>query len=202
MLPAGVRHGWGRPAHAQLARALLLPFFDEQDRYAQYRFDEPWNSEHNLRLASELAKTGWHPYACPEEGRTVETSYVAVIGSHTAWPGAAWRNIAEFTDGTSDTILVVEVVDSGIRWTEPRDFAFDQMQVRITDPRITTPVGISSRHISNIPGCLCYPEVFCGAHLLMGDGAVRRVLPDARPELLRGMLTVDGGEAVGYVSTY
>lgn len=198
--PAYVTDGDGRPMHSW--RALLLPFLDEPERYALYRFDEPWNSEHNLLLASELSGRGWNPYACPEAGYTLESSYVAVIGSHTAWPGATCRKRAEFTDGTSDTVLVVEVADSGIGWTEPRDLSFDQMQFGVTDPRITTPIGISSRHISNLPGCLCDPEVFCGAHLLMGDGAVRRVFPDAEPQMVRGMLTVEGGEAVGDITTY
>jgi hypothetical protein len=106
--------------------------------------------------------------------------------------------ISEIKDRTSHTILIVEVADSGIRWTEPRDLSFDEMQFNVTDPRTGSVHGLSSRHISDFWGCFCDPEVFCGAHVLMGDGSVRHVAPDARPELLRAMLTIDGGEDVDH----
>jgi hypothetical protein len=194
--PAYVADAEGRPMHSW--RALLLPFLDEPERYAKYRFDEPWDSEHNLRLASDLAEARRNPYACPEAELTDETSYVAVTGPNTAWPGATCRRVSEFKDGISNTILVIEVADSGIRWTEPRDLAFDEVPFTVTDPRTGGGRGLSSRHISDIGGCFCDPEVFCGAHVLVGDGSVRRLALETQPELLRAMLTIDGGEDVDH----
>lgn len=44
-LPAGDHLSW---------RVQILPFLGEQELYAKFHLDEPWNSEHNLLLAKEI----------------------------------------------------------------------------------------------------------------------------------------------------
>ena len=56
------------------------------------------------------------------------TNYVAITGDNTAMPGEGAASIFHIRDGTSNTILVVEILNSDIRWADPRDLHFDNFQ--------------------------------------------------------------------------
>jgi prepilin-type processing-associated H-X9-DG protein len=64
---------------------------------------------------------------------------------------------------------------------EPRDLHVSQMASTI-NPKPGQ--GISSLHKG-------------GAHILMGDGSARFVSDKTSPEVIRGLLTINGGEQVG-----
>jgi len=118
--PACICDESGKPMHSW--RVLLLPFMERDDVYRKYDFAEPWNGPHNRLLESEMPE--W--YTCPiaeklGANRPPLTSYVAVTGPDTAWPGCKSRRLKEFTAGTDRTILLVEVAHSDIHWMEPRD---------------------------------------------------------------------------------
>jgi hypothetical protein len=115
--PAYMKGKDGRPAHSW--RVLILPFLGRKDLYDAYHFDEPWDGPNNARLAEQMPNV----FACPgnRRGPPGRTSYVAVIGSQTIWPGDRAVSHHEVTDGTSNTILLIEIADSDIAWTEPRD---------------------------------------------------------------------------------
>jgi len=130
-------------------RVLITPFFTSSPFYMLYRQDEPWSSESNLKLSARLQ----HLYHCPSDASAVAmTSYVAVVGPRTAWPGETPRRCdlfpysplapqqaweppmtmasgprPDFSRGTSNTVLLVEVANSGIHWMEPRDLEFDKI---------------------------------------------------------------------------
>jgi hypothetical protein len=46
------RDGQGGPPHSW--RVALLPFLNEHKLYNEYRFDEPWDSEHNKQLLAKM----------------------------------------------------------------------------------------------------------------------------------------------------
>lgn len=65
-------------------------------------------------------------FCCPSQCRrgsesTGLTNYVAVLGENTAWPGEVSISFADFTDGTSNTLLLLEVNHKTIFWTEPTE---------------------------------------------------------------------------------
>jgi len=172
--PAYIADDNGTPMHSW--RVLLIGLLDRPDIARAYRFDEPWNSPHNLKLADTV-----RVFNCPSQSDkpSLETNYLAVIGEHTFWPGARPRLKEEVTDGPENTILLVEVADSGILWTEPRDLHFSQMNPKIgaSDGK-----GLSSHHEGVMVS-------FASTHT--------RILPeDTAPEVLKALLTVDGGEPV------
>ena len=136
--PAHVADVEGRPMHSW--RVLLLPFLDQQELYDRYDFSEPWNGPHNAQLAREFPTL--EIFRCPQDTGN-GTSYAAIVGSHTCWPLDQPCTFKDVTDGTWQTLLVVEVYDSGIHWMEPRDLDAEQMA-----PRINTrgQLGISSSH--------------------------------------------------------
>ena len=103
-----------------------------------------------------------------------------MIGPGTAWPVPGQTRFAEFVDGTSNSIVIVEVVDSGIHWMEPRDLKLEELELAI-NPKSGR--GISSRHIG-------------GACVLLADGSVRFLPSDTAPETLRMLLTIADGKIV------
>src|SRR4030095_4901077 len=109
-----------------------------------------------------------------------QTSYVAVVGSGTAWPGAKSTKLAEIKDGPSATILIVEVHNSGIHWMEPRDLDASLMPMTIN---AKSGKGISSGH----PQC---------AQAARADGTVFVLTQDTPAATVRAMLTIAGGEKV------
>lgn len=102
--PAYVADEEGLPRHSW--RVLLLPFLDEKELYKAYRFDEPWNGPHNRLLAERIPEV----YRCRWDvgDQATCTSYLAVIGDETAFPGDRSLSPTAIGNGTSDTILVVE----------------------------------------------------------------------------------------------
>jgi len=103
-------------------RVLILPYIDPQ-MAAGYRYDEPWNSPHNSRLAESVPAVFQSENASPGPAAT---SYFAVIGQNTLWP--AWQSLSfrDITDGTSNTLAIVEDRRSDICWLEPRDLRIDE----------------------------------------------------------------------------
>jgi prepilin-type processing-associated H-X9-DG protein len=179
--PAYIADENGRPIHSW--RVLILPYIDMQPLYNRYRFDEPWDGPNN-RLLADMSPT---VFGCPSEEHAGDekdpktTSYVAVIGPETAWPGDRLTSLSDIKDGTSKTLLLVEVANSGIRWSEPRDLHVLQMAPAI-NPKAGQ--GISSRHKGGATAMMCD-----GSALFLGDS-----LP---AETLRAMLTAHVGDHVG-----
>jgi len=173
--PAYIAGEDGGPMHSW--RVLLLPFLDQQTFYDKYRFDEPWNSPHNLELAVPLDN-----YNCPSQpgGPSSMTNYVAVIGERTCWPGDRGRLLEEIVDSLDDTILLVEVAESGILWTEPRDLHVQQMNPKVNAPHGQGP---SSHHTG-------------GMMVSLANGAARFLSADVSQEHLEALLTVDGDEVL------
>jgi prepilin-type processing-associated H-X9-DG protein len=103
-----------------------------------------------------------------------------VVGPHTISDGPHSRRGSDFTDGTSDSIMLVEVADSGVGWAEPKDLEFDKIDFKINGKKRP---GISSQHSG-------------GANVAMRDGSVRWLSDSIKPVMLKAMLTVDGGEKI------
>jgi hypothetical protein len=178
--PAYIADKDGRPMHCW--RVLLLPFLESHPLYEQYRFDEPWNGPHNRTLASQMPSV----FRCPSDaGPENTTSYLVAVGPKTIFPGAVPIRIRDITDGTSNTILLVEAADSGINWLEPRDMSYVEA-VRGINPK--SGWGISSRH----------EEGERGAQVALADGSVR-FLPNETPvDQLRLFLERNDGQPVSW----
>ena len=142
----------------------------------QYDFSEPWDGPNNSKLAEKMPAI----FRCPsDEENKNETNYVAVVGPETAWPGSSTTKSRDISDGTSNTIMIFEVADSGINWLEPRDLTLGQA-MRGFNPTDIRP-AISSKHQG-------------GVNCLFADGSVHFLTDGIKPELLRALLTANGGE--------
>jgi prepilin-type processing-associated H-X9-DG protein len=168
----------GRPLHSW--RVLLLPYLEQEELYKQIRLDEPWDSPHNKAV---FDATGVPLiFVCPSNERRTdnvkETGYMMIVGPGTISDGPDSVRRKDVSDGTSNTIAVVEMSDSGIHWAEPRDLKADEMSYRINDPDRPC---IRSRHtgIANVAFC---------------DGSVLSLEDSIPPETIKALTTIAGGE--------
>lgn len=101
-----------------------------------------------------------------------------VVGSETAACAGQWRSLEQITDGPRESILIAEIADSDIFWSEPRDLTFEEMSLQINTK---SKPSISSHH----------PH---GAMVLFADGSVEFLDESTTPKQLRAMLTSDAND--------
>jgi len=107
-------------------RVALLPYLREDELYKQYRFDEPWDSEHNQTLLSKMPRVYQSPYIDLVEPQPVGyTHYQGLVGPQTALGDSDGESFHTFTDGTSPTLLIVES-QASVPWTQPQDLRFEK----------------------------------------------------------------------------
>jgi uncharacterized protein DUF1559 len=161
-------------------RVLILPYLERRDIIDQWKLDEPWDSTNNKPLSDVYLSIFRCPSDVQDDPRQSLTNYVAVVGPGTAWEEDTKLNTAKFRDGAGNTLLLVETKDSDIHWAEPRDLNFSTMAMTIN---ATTGPGISSRH----PG---------GTAAVLADKRVIFIREDTMPDVLKALLTRNGGETV------
>ncbi|WP_372722436.1 DUF1559 domain-containing protein [Novipirellula sp.] len=155
-------------------RVKILPFIDQQALYEQFHLDEPWDSEHNLKLLPLMPDTYVDPSVPAEPGYTV---FQLPVGSETLFAKQGERRFGEVLDGLSNTIMVVETNRSiAVPWTKPADVEID----------INNPLPqLGNTHQG-------------GFHVLMADGAVRFLKTDIVLETLKALFTYSGKEVVRF----
>jgi prepilin-type processing-associated H-X9-DG protein len=157
-------------------RVALLPQMGYKSLYQRFHLDEPWDSPHNLALISKMPRE----FSCPagparKDGRT---GYRVIVGPendgfsvNTAFGPTRGADIRHFTDGTSNTILILET-KTFVPWTKPDEIHWAKGGA---PPRLESP------HSS-------------GAHAVFADGAVRFLKPTIEPHILVALMTMNGGE--------
>ena len=172
--PAYVADAAGKPLYSW--RVLILPYMDQQGLYQAFRLDEPWDSPSNRALLSRMPRT----FGCPwnrnrhEEGRT---DYLAISGPGTAFPGPQSATLAQFTDGTGQTLAVVESSGSDVHWSEPRDIPLG------ADGTLGPPGPNAGRHPS-------------GPSVLFADGSVTKMDSGDLARESRPLATIGAGDVV------
>lgn len=112
----------GRRMHSW--RVLLLPYLGYDELYSRYRLDEPWDGPRNRLLWDEPVAV----YQCPLDATaaaTGATSYLAVVGESAVWSGSMPSKAPFLSPVRPGRLLVVELLESGVRWSEPRDVSAD-----------------------------------------------------------------------------
>lgn len=116
--PAYEADAQGKPLYSW--RGLVLLYLESRPTWPTP--GTAWNGPAN----ASLAHSPIFCYHCPVDESPLQiTSYVAVTGPHTAWPGKALK-LRDFKN-PSKTILFVELHDSKINWLEPRDLDISEL---------------------------------------------------------------------------
>ena len=193
-------------------RIRVNPFRISSPYYDKYRFEEAWNSDWNRTLEfkdfpvvlspdgiptkrspaddalgeadftrESMASWHWH-CSCEQRPSSPHTNYLMIVGENAFGLPDDGRNLRDITDDHSMTIAVAETLSQEISWLEPKDFDVETMSFQINDPN-PDKLSISSHH----------PD---GPLVGMVDGSVRQLSPDLPPEVLKAMITINGGETI------
>jgi hypothetical protein len=155
----------------------ILPYIEGHQQKTKYRFDEPWDSEHNQQVLAEIPEALRSPFDTPD---SVNTSYFMATGKDTfGYTGAGrgidlGRKVIEISDGMEKTIMVVEA-KRNVPWTKPEDIEIDP-----------------AKPLPKLGGFL--PNgLFCAS---FASGHVRTLSSTTEEKMLRALFTIDGGEVV------
>jgi len=104
-------------------RVYILAFTDENSLFKQFHLDEPWDSPHNRTLIDKMPSIYRLPMSKTEKGRT---NYLLPVGGGAGFEADKPTYFKDITDGTSNTIMTVEVDDDhAVIWTKPEDLQFE-----------------------------------------------------------------------------
>jgi prepilin-type processing-associated H-X9-DG protein len=160
-------------------RVTILPFIEEVTLAKEFVKDEPWNGPTNKALVTKEPAIYTSPQRDPSD--VGETNVLGIVGEDTVLTPEGEIGLRDVTDGMSRTIIAVELADSGIAWSEPRDITIDEF------------IAAMQREPKDAGLRPLYPG---GAICLFADGSVRFIPTGTAPEILRALCTRAGGEKV------
>jgi serine/threonine protein kinase len=153
-------------------RVALLPYFEEDQLFREWKFNEPWDGPNNRRLWSRMPKV----YQLPgKSGDPTETYYQVFTGKGTMFDNPKGTRIEAIKDGTSFTIMVVEAKDP-VLWCAPDDIPF-----------VERPEGFDPRAVGGHYGK--------SVNVLLGDGTVRTVPYTMSPLDFQSAIMISDGRA-------
>jgi hypothetical protein len=162
-------------------RVAILPFIEQQALFQEFHLNEPWDSPHNKSLIARMPTT----YLMPDGSSTESglTFYRGFAGTDAFFDPKVPQGIKinDITDGTSNTIAVVEARES-VPWTKPESelpFVLDQKPESIK--AMLDAVG------GHFEG---------GFNALFCDASVRFLRATAALPVFRALLTRASGEVI------
>jgi prepilin-type processing-associated H-X9-DG protein len=172
--PAYVTDADGKPLYSW--RVLILPYLEQSNLYQQWDKTKAWDSPENMALSNTILNV----YRSPnDDGPPTGTNYFVVVGANTAFPPDKGIKMFDMTDGTSNTITVIETKGIPGNWAAPIDPSLD---------KLTPQVG-------NLPGQI-QPMHNKGTNVLMGDGSVRFLSETTNPQTIQNLLIRNDGNVI------
>jgi prepilin-type processing-associated H-X9-DG protein len=123
--PAAVCDKSGKPLLSW--RVAVLPFLGEGELYKQFHLDEAWDSPHNRPLVEKMPDIFADPDPRVQANAGAgKTTFQVPVGKETIFFNNEGTAIREITDGSANTIAIIEVDPQlAIEWTKPGDWNVD-----------------------------------------------------------------------------
>lgn len=170
--PAYTVNEAGQPLHSW--RTLILPFLEQQHLYESVDLSKPWHDP-----ANEAAfKTAVPVYLCPSaEIDEIHTTYMGMVGPDACLHPTKPRSLSEITDGTSETLMVIETSpQQAVHWMAPQDEGVQFLLSFNEEDELDHDFGMN---------------------VLFADGSARFVTAAMSDAARQALVTVDGGETIG-----
>lgn len=157
-------------------RVMILPYLDQAALYNEFHLDEPWDSEHNSKLIAKMPALYRSKSRPGVKNEPDTTCFVAPLTRNSTFGRVGPRvGIREITDGTSNTLMIVEAsADKSVIWTKPEDVTIDE-----ADPLHS----IINQDAAGFAACLC-------------DGSARFLSKTIDATTLKALLSINGGEVI------
>ncbi len=154
-------------------RVEVLPYIEQDALYKQFNLDEPWDSEHNMKVfkGNPMPKVFAIPGSANEADK--KTHYQVFVGNGAMFEPTGPTKLAEIADGTSNTFMVATAA-KGVEWTKPDDIEFE--------PK------------AEVAKLLLFKDGVC--MVCFGDGSVRAISDKVAEKSLKAYVTRGGGEVV------
>jgi prepilin-type processing-associated H-X9-DG protein len=176
--PVDIRAKDGKPLLSW--RVQILPFIEEQELFNSFRLDEAWDGPHNKALLERMPAA----FVVPDSSRgTGSTFYRGFRGTNAIFDPLVNKGVGiqSITDGTSNTIAVVEAKEA-VPWTKPEsELSFEP------DPKLERIGALAKSLGGHFPG---------GFNALFCDGSVRFIKASINLRVLQALITRNGGEVI------
>lgn len=165
-------------------RVELLPWIEQEQLYAQYDGESPWNASANI----PLSQTQLSAYTCPSNPHTQNeqaqwyTSYLVVQGQGAFFQAQKPVKRSAATATQFSTLGIVEACGTQVVWTQPSDLELKTYSVGVNLPGNkphTSSAILSSYHSG-------------GAMVTMLDGSVQFLSESTDPIVLKSMVAGQG----------
>jgi len=158
-------------------RVTILPYIEEEKLFKQFKLDEPWDSEHNIKLAKNMPLT--YLNASSNKQYDDKTNYKIFHGNGAIFDlnkkNPSMSSISN-EDGTSNTLLVVES-EEPVLWTKPEDIEFN--------PNKPLPkMLIRNKNFTN------------GFYGAFADGSVKFIKFPLDPEIFKNLIQKNDGQII------
>lgn len=165
--PAIVKDKDGKPLYSGFV--CLLPFMEQQPLYDQFNKDKAWDSPENEALSNMVIPVFCDPSSPSTKPGHTDYLLVYAPGRSALQDSAIGRGLADITDGTSNTIILVEVKNGQTSWAAPN--TWDDTQ----------PLD------GNHPGAVL---------VAFADGSVRSINRQLPPQQLKALVDAADGQAI------
>jgi len=153
-------------------RTLILPYLDQAALFNSIDLSKPWDDPVN----EKAFQTELGVFSCPSfEVQKGHTSYMVIVASNGCFRADRSVTFKEITDGTSTTLLVVEVpAQDAVPWMSPTDLVEFYLLGMNSDSKLNHSQGINS---------------------LLADGSVRFLSSDLSIEARHALISVAGQDS-------
>lgn len=159
----------GMPLHSW--RTLILPYMEQGALYEKIDLSKPWDDPANRAAYESTVKN----YRCPSvDLPPTHTTYLAVLAPGGCFRPTEPRDVADITDDTDLTLMVIELdAKRAVHWMSPTD--------------------ATEADVLNLGNVAKLPHR-ASVMAACASGGVRAISAKSKPEALRALISIAGSD--------